>query len=57
MRKLFKKVFKKLLKAVLKTFVRIDKIPFTDNGRSAEYCTMYVFGLAITSNIYSRENY
>jgi|GEM_PF-3547601 len=47
-----RKHLKKLLKSVLKSFVRIDKIPFTDNGRQAEYCTTYVFGLAITSNIY-----
>lgn len=47
---------KKVLKSILKSFIRIDKIPFTENGRSAEYCTMYVFGLAVCSNIYPAKN-
>jgi len=48
-----KKQSKKIIKRFLKFFIRIDKIPFTDNGRPAEYCTMYIFGLPLVSNIYS----
>jgi hypothetical protein len=43
---------KKVLKSFLQLFIRIDRIPFTENGKNAEYCTMYVFGLAISSNVY-----
>lgn len=50
---------KKNFRSFLKLFIRIDKIPFTDNGKNVEYCTMYIFGLAICSNIYpsNTENY
>lgn len=47
-----KKVSRLIFKKLLKSFIRIDRIPLTKNGRNAEYCTMYVFGLAICSNIY-----
>lgn len=47
-----KKTLKNLLRSFLKTFIRIDRIPFNNNGVNCEYCTMYVFGLAITSRIY-----
>lgn len=43
---------RKTIKKLLKIFIRIDKIPFTDNGKSVEYCTMYICGLAIASNVY-----
>ena len=47
---------KKILKRFLKTFIRIDRIPFTDNGKSAEYCTLFILGLAVASNVYPRAN-
>ncbi|CAA7196847.1 hypothetical protein [Chryseobacterium potabilaquae] len=46
-----KKQSKKLLKRGLKLFIRIEIIPFNDNGKTVEYCTMYVFGLPLISNI------
>lgn len=51
-----KKSIKKLLRNFLKLFIRIDRIPFNDNGVNCEYCTMYVFGLAFTSHIYKSQN-
>jgi len=47
---------KKIFRSFLKLFIRIDRIPFTENGRDSEYCTMYVFGLAICSNIYPKNH-
>lgn len=47
-----KKAIKNSFRSFLKTFIRIDRIPFNDNGVNCEYCTMYVFGLAFTSRIY-----
>jgi hypothetical protein len=43
---------KKLLKRILQTFIRIEKIPFTENGIAKEFCSMYVFGKHIASNTY-----
>ncbi|MDE5525662.1 hypothetical protein [Elizabethkingia meningoseptica] len=40
---------KKLVKRILKKFIRIDVIPFTDNGVNTEYRMMYVFGHLFTT--------
>ncbi|SIR25175.1 hypothetical protein [Chryseobacterium indoltheticum] len=48
---------KKVLKSILKSFIRIDKIPITENGKTAEYCTMYVFGIMVCSDIYPSKVY
>lgn len=43
---------RKLLRIFLKTFIKIEKIPFTDNGESKEFCSMYIFGIHVASNVY-----
>lgn len=49
MRKSIKKSFKKFLQL----FIRIESIPFTNNGRPAEHCTLYIFGFSIASNVFN----
>lgn len=42
---------KKLLKRFLQTFIRIEVIKFTENGKPKEFTTMYVFGKARISGV------
>lgn len=49
--KLQKKSKLRFLKSFFKVFIRIDRIPFDENGHSLEYYTIYIFGLAVFSSI------
>ena len=51
-----KTFIRKPLKKFLKLFIKIDTIPFTDNGKAVEYCTMHIFGLFIASQVYPAKN-
>ena len=44
---------KKLFKKILQSFITIEIIPFTENGKPKEFCTMYVFNKRFTSGVFT----
>lgn len=51
-----RKPTKKILKIITWPFLRVDTIPFNDNGRNLQYCTLYVLCIPMLSRIYYPKN-
>ncbi|QIY82529.1 hypothetical protein HER18_02715 [Chryseobacterium sp. NEB161] len=47
-----KKLSKRILKILLWPILRVDSIPFNDNGTPVLYCTLFVFCIPTVSKIY-----
>lgn len=47
-----KKSIQKRAVQILKLFITIEKIPFDENGKPKEFCTMYLFNRKFASGVF-----
>ncbi|WP_156907016.1 hypothetical protein [Epilithonimonas caeni] len=46
------KIAKKILWVIMWPFLRVDVIPFNENGRKVEFCTLFILCIPTISKIY-----